>query len=70
MRRAGPILIALVGVLALVLDFWPNLTLPAFTTEGGSRRIETKLGLDLQGGAQVILTPKTESGKIKKRELL
>jgi preprotein translocase subunit SecD len=52
-RRAGPILIVLVGVLALILDFWPNLNLPAFTQEGGSRRIETKLGLDLQGGLKV-----------------
>lgn len=53
MRRTALLLIALVGVLALVVDFWPNLTLPAFTTDGGSRRIETKLGLDLQGGLKV-----------------
>jgi preprotein translocase subunit SecD len=52
-RRAGVFLIALVGVFALVLDFWPNLNLPALTAEGGSRRIETKLGLDLQGGLKV-----------------
>lgn len=29
----------------------------------GSEWLKPKLGLDLQGGAQVILTPKTESGK-------
>ena len=53
MRRAGPILIAVIGVLALVLDFWPNLSLPALSTDTGPRRIETKLGLDLQGGLKV-----------------
>ena len=53
MRRTGPILIAVIGLLALVIDFWPNLTLPAFTAGETSRRIETKLGLDLQGGLKV-----------------
>jgi protein-export membrane protein SecD len=52
-RRTTLLLIALVGVLALALDFWPNLTLPALSVEGGSRKIETKLGLDLQGGLKV-----------------
>ena len=52
-RRAGPILIALVGVLALVMDFWPNLYFPALSPDGEARRIETKLGLDLQGGLKV-----------------
>ena len=53
MRRTGPILIAVIGLLALVIDFWPNLTLPAFGAGETSRRIETKLGLDLQGGLKV-----------------
>ena len=53
MRRTGPILIAVIGLLALIVDFWPNLTLPAISSDGGSRRIETKLGLDLQGGLKV-----------------
>jgi preprotein translocase subunit SecD len=52
-RRAGPILIAVVGILALFIDFWPNLYLPALAADGSSRKIETKLGLDLQGGLQV-----------------
>jgi protein-export membrane protein SecD len=52
-RKAGPILIALVGVLALVIDFWPNLYFPALSPDGEARRIETKLGLDLQGGLKV-----------------
>jgi len=51
-RRTGLIFIAVIGLLALVVDFWPNLFLPAFSGEG-SRRIETKLGLDLQGGLKV-----------------
>jgi protein-export membrane protein SecD len=52
-RRAGPILIAVIGVAALVLDFWPNLSIPALSGDSGPRRIETKLGLDLQGGLKV-----------------
>jgi protein-export membrane protein SecD len=52
-RRAGPILIAVIGIFALVLDFWPNLYLPALTGDEGSRKIETRLGLDLQGGLKV-----------------
>ena len=43
-----------IGLLALVIDFWPNLYLPELTGgEGGTRRIETKLGLDLQGWLKV-----------------
>jgi preprotein translocase subunit SecD len=52
-RRTGPILIAVIGLLALVLDFWPNLSLPALTANEAPRRVETKLGLDLQGGLKV-----------------
>ena len=51
MRRLAPILIVVIGLAALVMNFWPNLSLPAFgDPEGGSRKVETKLGLDLQGG--------------------
>ena len=53
MRRTGPILIAVIGLLALVIDFWPNLYIPALTVGETSRKIETKLGLDLQGGLKV-----------------
>ncbi|HXG26467.1 MAG TPA: protein translocase subunit SecD [Candidatus Binatia bacterium] len=53
MRRTTLLFIALVGVLSLVVDFWPNLTLPALSVDGEARRIETKLGLDLQGGLKV-----------------
>ena len=53
MRRAGPILIVVIGLLALVVDFWPNLYLPALSAGGRGPQVETKLGLDLQGGLKV-----------------
>ncbi len=53
MRRSALILIAVIGVLALVVDFWPALRLPGLGADGGSRLVETKLGLDLQGGLKV-----------------
>jgi len=54
MRKAGPILIAVIGVLALVLDFFPNVAVPFGSAEdGGWRQLETKLGLDLEGGLRV-----------------
>jgi preprotein translocase subunit SecD len=52
MRKAGPILILIIGVLALIVDFVPGLRLPDGSAEG-SRPIETKLGLDLRGGLRV-----------------
>jgi preprotein translocase subunit SecD len=54
MRRAGPLLILLIGVLALIIDFFPRLSLPDFAaTDGSFRPVETKLGLDLKGGLRV-----------------
>ena len=54
MRKAGPILIAVVGVLALLLDFFPNVAIPdGSAADGGWRTLETKLGLDLEGGLRV-----------------
>src|SRR5436309_6992689 len=54
MRRAGPALILLIGVLALIIDFFPGLKLPDFAAgDGSSRVVETKLGLDLKGGLRV-----------------
>ena len=52
-RRTGPILIAVIGLLALVLDFWPNLYIPTLQQGEAARKVETKLGLDLQGGLKV-----------------
>jgi preprotein translocase subunit SecD len=54
MRKAGPILILLIGILALVIDFVPGLRLPDSQSADGSwRPVETKLGLDLSGGLRV-----------------
>jgi preprotein translocase subunit SecD len=54
MRKTGPILILLIGVLALVIDFFPGLTLPdSASADGTWRPVVTKLGLDLEGGLRV-----------------
>ena len=54
MRRLAPILIVLIGLSALLVDFWPGLKLPTLgDLGGGAKRLETKLGLDLQGGLRV-----------------
>ncbi len=51
MRKAGPILILLIGILALSIDFFPGLHLPdSQSADGTWRVVETKLGLDLKGG--------------------
>jgi protein-export membrane protein SecD len=49
MRKTGPILIVIIGILALIIDFVPGLAVPWDT----SRVFETKVGLDLQGGLRV-----------------
>ena len=54
MRKAGPILILLIGILALAIDFLPGLHLPdSQSADGTWRAVETKLGLDLSGGLRV-----------------
>jgi preprotein translocase subunit SecD len=54
MRRTGPIIILVIGVLALFINFFPNLRLPDSTAADGQwRLVETKLGLDLEGGLRV-----------------
>ncbi|MGZ8515137.1 MAG: protein translocase subunit SecD [Candidatus Limnocylindrales bacterium] len=50
MRRAGPILIVVIAILAIVVNF---VALPVPAAGGETRRLETKLGLDLQGGLRV-----------------
>jgi protein-export membrane protein SecD len=49
MRKTGPILIVIIGILALIIDFVPGLAVPWDNT----RVFETKVGLDLQGGLRV-----------------
>ncbi|MEO8229064.1 MAG: protein translocase subunit SecD [Chloroflexota bacterium] len=54
MRRFAPILILVIGLLALAIDFWPGLKLPTLgDPSAGAKVLETKLGLDLQGGLRV-----------------
>jgi preprotein translocase subunit SecD len=52
-RRAGPILIAVIGLLALAVDFLPNLTIPDLKGDTAGRGRERKLGLDWGGGRWV-----------------
>jgi len=62
MRKAGPILILVIGVLALIIDFYPRLRLPDASGEG-TRTVETKLGLDLEGGLRVEYQAMEAQGK-------
>jgi preprotein translocase subunit SecD len=64
MRRAGPILILVIGLAALVINFWPNLTIPdTSSTDGTWRLVETRLGLDLQGGLRAEYQAQPVGGK-------
>jgi preprotein translocase subunit SecD len=67
MRKTGPILILVIGLLALIIDFVPGLTLPD-SSDSGSRPIETKLGLDLQGGLRVEYQAQQVGDKIPRPE--
>jgi len=53
MRRAFPIIIFGTLLFALLVDFVPGLRLPSLGADSGDRAIETKLGLDLQGGLRL-----------------
>jgi len=59
MRRLFPFLIVAVGLAALALDFVPNLSRPG---TNGDVKIETRLGLDLQGGISVEYQAVTTNG--------
>jgi protein-export membrane protein SecD len=64
MRRFAPIIIVVVGLFALAVDFWPGLKLPALgDPSAGPRILETKLGLDLQGGLRVEYQALPNNGK-------
>jgi protein-export membrane protein SecD len=63
MRRTGPLLIFIIGLVALLVDFTPGLRLPELGPEGGSRLVETKLGLDLEGGLRVEYRAEPTGGK-------
>jgi len=53
MRRAFPVIIFVSLLFALLVDFVPGLRLPSLGADSGDRAIETKLGLDLQGGLRL-----------------
>lgn len=65
MRRAGPFLIVIIGVLALFVDFvkFPMPSLGAGST-GTTTYLETKLGLDLRGGLRIEYQVLPAGGKI------
>ncbi|MCJ7712000.1 MAG: protein translocase subunit SecD, partial [Chloroflexi bacterium] len=63
MRRTGPILIVVVGLLALVAVIFP-LPLPSLSPSGGASVAETKLGLDLQGGLRIEYRVLPAEGKV------
>lgn len=68
MRRTGPILILVVGLLALLVDF-ARLPMPSLNPgETGTRYTETKLGLDLQGGLRIEYRVLPAEGKVPSRE--
>jgi preprotein translocase subunit SecD len=54
MRRTGPFLILIIGLLALVADF-ARVPMPSASAQGAGtpRYLETKLGLDLSGGLRI-----------------
>ena len=61
MRRLFPFLIVAVGLAALAIDFVPNLSRPG--TSWATSGIETRLGLDLQGGISVEYQAVTTNGE-------
>ncbi len=54
MRRAGPFLILVIGILAILVDF-VRFPMPSLSTTGAGTTtyLETKLGLDLRGGLRI-----------------
>ncbi len=62
MRKAGPVLILVIGLLALLIDALP-VPLPGNTSTGAARHAETKLGLDLEGGLRVEYQALPSEGK-------
>ncbi len=70
MRRAGPILILVIGVLALLVDF-VRVPMPALgggASAGTTSYLETKLGLDLRGGLRVEYQVLPAQGKTPNRD--
>jgi protein-export membrane protein SecD len=68
MRKAGPILILLIGIAALIVVFVPGIRVPDSSSPDGQRTLETRLGLDLQGGLRVEYQAKQVGDKIPRPE--
>jgi protein-export membrane protein SecD len=68
MRKTGPILILVIGIVALIIVFVPGLRVPDAASADGQRPIETKLGLDLQGGLRVEYQAQQVGDKIPRPE--
>ena len=69
MRRAGPILIVVIGLLALVLSL-VAVPMPAVGSSSAARTLETKLGLDLTGGLRIEYRVVPVEGKTASRDEL
>jgi protein-export membrane protein SecD len=59
-----PLLILVIGLFVLFIDFVPGIRVPSLLPGSGDRAIETKLGLDLQGGLRLeyLVEPVTADG--------
>jgi protein-export membrane protein SecD len=68
MRKAGPILIVVIGIAALIICFVPGIRVPDSTSPDGQRTLETRLGLDLQGGLRVEYQAKQVGDKAPRPE--
>ena len=70
MRRAGPILIVVIGALALLFDFvrFPMPASGANAAASAPKYLETKLGLDLSGGLRIEYQVLPAEGKIPSRD--
>jgi protein-export membrane protein SecD len=65
-----PLLILAIGLFVLFVDFVPGIRIPSLTPGSGDRAIETKLGLDLQGGLRLeyLVEPVTVDGQERRAE--
>ena len=63
MRRAGPILIIVIGLLALFINIFTSARVPDSTSPTGNRTLDVRLGLDLSGGLRVEYQAQPVEGK-------
>ncbi len=67
MRRAAPFFILVIAILAIIVNF---VALPLPGANGETRRLETKLGLDLRGGLRLEYEVLPAEGKAPTRDNL